>query len=207
MFYFIDGQAQAKRLSKSITKETSNLRKQLKLLNYCVDILRQHDYSSFSPLTWEDVSDVNSAIYSINIPDKDDVPLCIKRSAVDAQNLIARCCEEVKYLDTEMSNTIAAYFRQCLELEKCLSSLASRQEFEVSTMLQGLYSVNRKQLHNERVRLFAACNMFKKFITPSLEVSDYMFGHTQEVNVLDLCITGEEAESDEDDDIDNDNED
>ena len=74
-------------------------------------------------------------------------------------------------------------------------------------MLQGLYSVNRKQPHNERVRLFAACNMFKKFITPSLEVSDYMFGHTQEVNVLDLCITGEEAESDEDDDIDSDNED
>lgn len=42
--------------------------------------------------------------------------------------------------------------------------------------------------------------MFKKFITPSLEV-------TQEVNVLDLCITGEEDESDEDDDIDSDNDD
>ena len=204
---FIDGQAKAKRLSKSITKESSNLRKQLKLFNSCVDILQQHDYSSFSLFTWEDVSDVNSAIYSINIPNEDDVPLCIKRSAVDAQNLISRYCEEMKYLDNEMSNTIAAYLRQCLELERCLSSLASRQEFEVFTILQGLYSVNRKQLHNERVRLFAASSMFKKFITPSLEVTDYMLGHTQEVNVLDLCITGEEDESDEDDDIDSDNDD
>ena len=67
-------------------------------------------------------------------------------------------------------------------------------------MLQGLYSVNRKQLHNEWVRLFAASSMFKEFITPSLEV-------TQEVSVLDLCITGEEDESDEDDDIESDNDD
>lgn len=207
MLFVLDGQAQAKRLSKSITKESSNLRKQLKLFNSCVEILRQHDYSSFSPLTWEDVSDVNSAIYTINIPNEDNVPVCIKRSAVDAQNLIARCSEEMKYLDTEMSNTIAAYFRQCLELERCLSSLASRQEFEVSTMLQGLYSINRKQLYNERVRLFAASNLFKKFITSSSEVTDYMCGHTQEVNVLDFCITGEEVESDEDDDIESDNED
>ena len=73
-------------------------------------------------------------------------------------------------------------------------------------MLQGLYSLNRKQLHNERIRLFAASNMFKKFITPSLEVIDYMLSHTPEVNVLDFCIAGEEAESDEDDDIDSDNE-
>ena len=132
MLYFIDGQAQAKRLSKRITKESGNICTQLRLFNYCVDILQQHDNSSFSPLTWEDVSDINSAIYSINIPNKEDVPLCIKRSAVDAQNLIARCCEEMKYLDTEMSNTIATYFRQCLELERCLLSLASRQEFEVT---------------------------------------------------------------------------
>lgn len=143
----------------------------------------------------------------MNVPNEDDVPVCIKRSAVDAQNLIARCCEEMKYFDTEMSNTIAAYFKQCLELERCLSSLASRQEFELSNMLQGLYSVNTKQLRNERVRLFAACNMFEKFITPSLEVGNYMFGHTQEVNVLDFCNAGEEGESDEGDDIDSDNQD
>jgi len=58
VLHFIDGQAQAKRLSKSITKESTNLRKQLKLFNSAVDILRQRDYSSFSPLTWEDDSDV-----------------------------------------------------------------------------------------------------------------------------------------------------
>lgn len=201
MLSFIDGQAQAKRLSKSITKESSNLRKHLNLFNSSVDILRQHNYSSFSPLTWEDVSDVNSAIYAINIPDEDNVPLCIKRSAVDAQTLIVRCCDELRYLDTEMSHTIAAYFNQCLELERRLSTLTNSEEFEVSNSLQGLYSVNAKQLYEERVQLFAACNMYKKFVTP-LEVTNYMFKHTQEVNVLDVW-SGEVA-SDEDDDSDSD---
>ena len=194
-------------MCKNITKESTNLRKQLKLFNSSVDILRQHDYSSFSPLTWEDVSDVNSAIYSINIPNEDDVPLCIKRSAVDAQTLIARCSEEIKYLDYEMSHTIAAYFNQCLELERRLSSLTSREEFEVSSIIQGLYSIIAKQLYYERVQLFAACNMFKKFITPSLEVTNYMVKHTQEVNLTDFCSADEEVASDEDDDSDSDSDD
>lgn len=191
-------------MSKSITKESSNLRKHLNLFNSSVDILRQHNYSSFSPLTWEDVSDVNSAIYAINIPDEGNVPLCIKRSAVDGQTLIVRCCEELTYLDTEMSHTIAAYFNQCLELERLLSTLTNSEEFEVSNILQGLHSVNAKQLYDERVQLFAACNMFKKFVTPSLEVTNYMFKHTQEVNVLDVWSADGEDASDEDDDSDSD---
>ena len=167
-------------------------------------MLRQHNYSSFSPLSWEDVSDVSSAIYSINIPNEDDVPVCIKRSAVDAQNLISRCCEEMKYQDAEMSNAITAYFNQCLEIEGRLSSLTSHHEFEVSNNLKGLYSINTKQLYDERVRLFGACNMFKKFITPPLKIDKYVVDNVQEVNVLDFWNAGEEFESDEDDDSDSD---
>ena len=203
---FLDGQAQAKRLCKSITKESTNLRKQLKRFNSSVDILRQNEYSSFSPLTWEDVSDVNSAIYSINIPNEDDVPLCIKRSAVDAQTLIARCCEEVKYLHAEMSNTITAYFSKCLELGRRLSSLASRQEVEASSIFHGLFSVIAKQLYDERVRLFAACNMFENVFTPSLEVTNYMVEHTKEINLFDTWNADEEVESDEDVDSDSNDE-
>ena len=191
-------------MCKGVTKENTNLRKQLKVFNSSVDILRQHDYSSFSPLSWEDVSDVSSAIYSINIPNEDGVPVCIKRSAVDAQNLISRCWEEMKYQDAEMSNTITAYFNQCLEIEGRLSSLASHHEFKDSNNLKGLNSIHTKQLYDERVRLFGACNMFKKFITPSPEVSNYMVDNVQEVNVLDFWNAGEEFESDEDDDNDSD---
>lgn len=82
-----------------------------------------------------------------------------------------RCCEELRYLDTEMSHYIAAYFNQCLGLERRLSTLTNSEKFEVSNILQGLYSVNAKQLY-ERVQLFAACNMFKKFVTPSLQDDD-----------------------------------
>jgi len=67
-------------LSTNITKESNNLRKQLKKFNSSVDILRQKGRSSFSALTWE-VSDVSSGIYSINIPDDDTIPLVVKRAA------------------------------------------------------------------------------------------------------------------------------
>jgi len=67
-------------LSTNITKESNNLRKQLKKFNSSVDILRQKGHSSFSALTWE-VSDVSSGIYSINIPDDDTIPLVAKRAA------------------------------------------------------------------------------------------------------------------------------
>lgn len=150
------------------------MRKQLRVFNSSVDILRQYNYESFSPLTWEDASDVSSAIYTINIPNEDDVPLCIKRSAIDAHTLIARCCEEIKYLESEMSNALADYFNQCLEFESRLSLLSSRGDFEHSNFLQGLYSIIAHQLYDERVQLFAACDMFKKYVTPSLEVTDYI---------------------------------
>lgn len=110
----------------------------------------------------------------------------------------------MKYQDTEISNTITAYFNQCLEIEGRLSSLASHHEFKDSNNLKGLYSIHTKQLYDERVRLFGACNMFKKFITPSPEVSNYMVDNVQEVNVLDFWNAGEEFESDEDDDNDSD---
>lgn len=101
-----------------------------------------------------------------------------------------------------MSHTIAAYFNQCLELERRLSTLTNSEKFEVSYILQGLYSVNAKQLHDDRVQLFAACNMFKKLVTPSLEVTNYMFKHSQEVNILDVWSADGEVASDEDDDSD-----
>lgn len=178
------------------------MRKQLRVFNSSVDILRQYNYESFSPLTWEDASDVSSAIYTINIPNEDDVPLCIKRSAIDAHTLIARCCEEIKYLESEMSNALADYFNQCLEFESRLSLLSSRGDFEHSNFLQGLYSIIAHQLYDERVQLFAACDMFKKYVTPSLEVTDYIVKHTGEINVIDYYSADEEVASDEDDDND-----
>lgn len=174
------------------------MRKQLKRFNSSVEILQQMDYSALSRFTWENVSDVNSDIYSINFPNEDDVPLCVKRSAVDAQTLIARCCEEVQYLDTEMSNTINTYFSQCLELESRLSTVASRQEFKDSNILLGIFSVIAKQLYDERVHLSVACNMFENFLTLPLEVTNYMVEHTKEVDVCNTWDADEDVESDED---------
>lgn len=60
-----DGQKQAKRLAKSITKGSGNLRKFIKKYNSSVEILRQKGYDKFVDLTWEMASDVSSSIYNI----------------------------------------------------------------------------------------------------------------------------------------------
>lgn len=99
---FSDGQAEAKRLAKSITSKTSNLKKQLKKYNSSVEILNQKGHSSFKLLTWEEASDVSSIIYSINFPDDDQFPLVLKRATVDAHTLVTRCDEETQYLKEEM---------------------------------------------------------------------------------------------------------
>ena len=100
-----------------------------------------------------------------------------------------------------MCKALTDYFNQCLEFESCLSLLSSRGCFEHSNFLQGLYSIIAHQLYDERVQLFAACDMFKKYVTPSLEVTDYIVKHTGEINVIDY-YSADEVASDEDDDSD-----
>ena len=171
---FSDGQAQAKRLAKSITSESSNLKKQLKKYNSSVEILNQKGRSSFKPLTWEEASDVSSSIYSINFPDDDQFPLVVKRAAVDAHTLITRCDEESQYLKEEMANVITTFFNECQLLENRLSTLRSHEQSQSSDLLKGLFSVLKRDLNNERVHLFTACNLFNQYCTPSLQIRNYM---------------------------------
>lgn len=161
-------------MAKSITSETSNLKKQLKKYNSSVEILNQKGHSSFKPLTWEDASDVSSSIYSINFPDDDQFPLVVKRAAVDALTLVTRCEEETQYLQGEMANVIATFFNECLLLESRLSTLTSYEQTETSNLLKGLFSVLKRDLNYERVHLSTACNVFNQYCAPSLQIRDYM---------------------------------
>lgn len=171
---YADGQAQAKRLAKSITSESNNLKKQLKKYNSSVEILNQKGHSSFKPLTWEEASDVSSSIYSINFPDDDQFPMVVKRAAVDAHTLITRCDEESQYLKEEMANVITTFFNECLLLESRLSTLRSHEQSQRSDLLKGLFSVLKRELNYERVHLFAACDLFNQYCTPSPQIRNYM---------------------------------
>ena len=202
---FSDGQAQAKRLAKSITSESSNLKKQLKKYNSSVEILNQKGHYSFKPLSWEEASDVSSSIYSINFPDDDQFPLVVKRAAVDAHTLITRCDEETQYLKEEMANVITTFFNECLLLESRLLTLRSYEHSESSNLLKGLFSVLKRDLNYERVHLFTACNLFNQYCTPSLQIRNYMADFVNSETVPEQVVF--EADISDDDENDHSDED
>lgn len=198
---YTDGQAQAKRLTKSITSETSNLKKQLKKYNSSVEILNQKGYSSFKPLTWEEASDVSSSIYSINFPDDDQFPLVVKRAAVDAHTLVTRCDEETQYLKEEMANVITTFFNECLLLESRLSTLRSYEQCETSNLLKGLLSVLKRDLNYERVHLSTACNLFNQFCTPSRQIRNYMADFVDSETIHEEVVFEDNVSDDDENDF------
>ncbi|XP_028407856.1 uncharacterized protein LOC114530440 [Dendronephthya gigantea] len=186
---YADGQAQAKRLSKSITKESGNLRKLLKKYNSSIEILKQNGYEQFPFLCWEDASDVDSHIYAINAPNEDTIPVTIKRAAIDARAMIERCTEEQEILAQEMASCVKDFHNSHLE------QLENNDLFPSSYMMKGSYALHKKELDIERLNLFVACNLFDGSISISDEAKQY----------LSECCSGtnfvpEEYDTDNDDD-------
>lgn len=188
-------------MAKSITSETSNLKKQLKKYNSSVEILNQKGHSSFKPLTWEEASVVSSSIYSINFPDDDQFPLVVKRAAVDAHTLVTRCDEETQYLKEEMANVITNFFNECLLLESRLSTLRSYEQCETSNLLKGLLSVLKRDLNYERVHLSTACNLFNQFCTPSRQIRNYMADFVDSETIHEEVVFEDNASDDDENDF------
>lgn len=95
----------------------------LKKYNSSVEILRQNGYTEFVDLTWETASDVSNVIYSINIPSEDGIPLSVKRTAVDAINLIQRLTEE-EHLRNEMGNCLQTFYSSCRDREEKIKGMS-----------------------------------------------------------------------------------
>ena len=89
------------------------MQKLLKKYNLSAEILRQNGYSEFVDLTWEAASDVSNNISSMNIPSEDGIPLSVKRTAVDAMNLLERLNEEEQHLTKEMENCLQSFYCLC----------------------------------------------------------------------------------------------
>lgn len=202
ILFFEDGQAQAKRLSKSVTKESGNLKKPLKKYNSSVEILRQNGYINFTILNWEEASDVNSTIYSLNIPNEDQIPVAVKRAAVDALCLTERSTEEIQLLDQEMANCIQVFFDRCNNTEAFLNVLQDKEDFGNCDLLKGLYSTHKRILDDERFNLFVACNLYCDDIAVSQDVRNYVDQHFIHVSkILEINNDALEEESDEDEDV------
>ena len=181
--YLTEGQKQAKRLAKNINKESINLRRMLKQYNSCVELLRQYGRIEMRELTWEEISDVTSSIYQINISADDGIPISIKRNIVDAVNLNKRLCEEELYLLNGMKNCVDSFYTSCVNREKSLNDLGitsndvdheENKEKCDDELKKGIYAIQSKELYEDRVNLCAAYNMFVDCLPFSDEIVNYV---------------------------------
>ena len=157
--------------------------------------MRQNGYNEFFDLTWEKASDVSSSIYSINIPSEDDgIPLSVKRTAVDAVNLRKRLSEEEQLLVNEMDNCVKAFYSSCMEREEKINSLRSTHDLGDNDISRGLCSLEKSDLHEDRINLHVACHLFRVFTTIPEEIVSYVEQHFQR--------TFEILEIDSEDDVD-----
>lgn len=161
-----------------------------------MEILRQHGRAELNALTWETASDVSSSIYSVNFPSADNIPLSIKRSAVDAMNMTARVSEEEQHLLVEMENSVKSLHTSCVKRREIMCKLQITDDSDVNTIegRKGIYSLQSKALHEDQVNLCVACNLFKDFIVLPSEIVNYMEQH---IDVKHNYII--EIESDDDD--------
>jgi hypothetical protein len=98
----------------------------------------------FVDLTWEKASDVTSSIYTINFPNQDEIPLSVKRTAVDIVNLINRLLEEKSYLRHEMESCMKTFYDACVEIENKSSGFVGMGDHaEESNELKGLNSLKK----------------------------------------------------------------
>ena len=179
--------------------------------NSSVEILRQNGRQMFVDLTWEKASDVTSSIYTINFPNQDEIPLSVKRTAVDIVNLINRLLEEKSYLRHEMESCIKTFYDACVEIENKSSGFVGMgDDAEESNELKGLNSLKKNELHEEHINLFVSSNLFKQFIKIPDEVVEYLQQHSElsgEITENDIVdenddeVYDEEEENEENEDV------
>ena len=112
MFPYSDGHALAKRLSKQITKATKALRASVEEYN-------KTETSTTCPLPhpleFDSVKDPDSTVW-IEAGDfrgsRNEIPMAVKRKAVDLYSLVDRGREEITLLQSEMSNTFEHFSNQ-----------------------------------------------------------------------------------------------
>jgi hypothetical protein len=152
----------------------------MKRYNSSVEILRQNGHQMFVDLTWEKASDVSSSIYTTNIASEDEIPLSLKRTAVDIINLINRLLEEQRYLNREMETCVNTFYHACLDIENVsITFEAMEGSPEECDVFKGLYCLKKNELHYERINLSVACNIFKHYIKIPDEVVEYLQQHSE----------------------------
>ena len=137
-----------------------------------------------------------------HIPSEDGIPLSVKRTAVDAMDLIKRLTEEEEHLTKEMENCLQTFYSSCKHREEKITGM-SNNGLSDSDVVRGACSLERNDLYEERINLRVACNLFKECITIDDDFAHYVEQHCQKsIDVFD--IDNDEDTDDDDYDYDQD---
>lgn len=118
---YSDGQKIAKKLSKSITKETVKARKLLDEFN----VSSSQIDSNFSPVMLGEVLTPTSKFWQCPHQQSEQIPLSVKRDIIEAYLLQKRCEEELLLLQSEMQNVIDYYNEKEKKINAALHAICN----------------------------------------------------------------------------------
>lgn len=135
MYFSIDGQYLASRLSKSITNASSKLK----------TLLTEYNSFNIHTLKWEDVINLSSHVWYEGVlsDDCEGVPNSIKLKAIEKHHTMLRCEEEAKSLREDMKNIVNFY----LDDLRMLNKIAQLQNSDVTPISPAFHQGISIMLH------------------------------------------------------------
>ena len=139
-----DGQYMASRISRGIQQETQKLKR---LLNMYNQLVSDH-------LSWKDVTDLSSSIWSPSDGNSMLPPRSIRLVAINAYVKKLRANEEKELLKAEMCNVINFYLNQYNDINRLLDRFHSNSEYNRGCLVLLNKNLSECKLHSKNILSF-----------------------------------------------------
>ena len=163
---FLDGQAVATKFSRQINLKTNAIKSTVTKYNASLTALQDYVNGLPDELEFDEVKDPESILYS-NFCEGDtrkDVPLAVKRSAIDLQCFLERCKEEQMFLLKEVERLFIYYFEKIEHYETFLEQHSQEQD----KLMNGLRNIAKKGICETQNTLESLRRMLSDYISPCI---------------------------------------
>ena len=166
MLLSLDGQAVATKLSRQINLKTNAIKSTVTKYNASLSALQDYINGLPDELEFDVVKDPESVLYSnfCKGDTKKDVPLSVKRSAIDLQCFLERCKEEQQFLLKEVERLFIYYLDKLENYETFLEQHSQEQ----GKLMNGLCSIAKKQICVTQNTVESLRCMLSDYISPSI---------------------------------------
>ncbi|XP_028515991.1 uncharacterized protein LOC114575406 [Exaiptasia diaphana] len=192
---YADGQKQAQRIIKAVSKEGKILKEKLKKYNASVQVLIENGLD-FNILSWEQASDVTTGIHKQSSVS----PLqAWKRDAIEAYTLLQRAGEEINIIHSEMHSVILNAYKDCRSCD--VATAISGHAGSLTTIQAGLLSIAKARQSHHHMHLQFAVQSLSKHVDISRDIDHYV-ANIQQVAIAPHCEAEEDIlQSDEEEDF------